>query len=57
MCTIYLCCCRYNALFQFLLRLKRVQMHLEATWQELGRWVKPLELDSLVLVDFIPQLI
>jgi hypothetical protein len=29
---------RYNALFQFLLRLKRVQMHLEQAWQQLGRW-------------------
>lgn len=28
---------RYNALFQLLLRLKRVQLSLEQTWQELGR--------------------
>ncbi len=28
---------RYNALFQLLLRLKRVQLHLETAWQELGR--------------------
>eukprot|EP00775_Hariotina_reticulata_P005315 gene5317-5550_t len=28
---------RYNALFQFLLRLKRVQLALESAWQELGR--------------------
>jgi len=28
---------RYNALFQLLLRLKRVAMTLEGTWQELGR--------------------
>jgi hypothetical protein len=32
-----LLCPRYNALFQFLLRLKRVQMHLEQAWQQLGR--------------------
>ncbi|KAF8058112.1 GCP4 [Scenedesmus sp. PABB004] len=28
---------RYNALFQLLLRLKRVQLALEQAWQELGR--------------------
>jgi 3-deoxy-D-manno-octulosonic-acid transferase len=28
---------RYNALFQLLLRLKRVQLALESAWQELGR--------------------
>jgi gamma-tubulin complex component 4 len=30
---------RYNALFQLLLRLKRVQLALEQAWQELGRCV------------------
>jgi hypothetical protein len=28
---------RYNALFQLLLRLKRVQLHLEQAWQDIGR--------------------
>lgn len=27
--------CRYNVLFQFLMRLKRVQLKLEAAWQSL----------------------
>ncbi|KAI8466120.1 MAG: gamma tubulin interacting protein [Monoraphidium minutum] len=30
---------RYNALFQLLLRLKRVQLHLEQAWQDIGHIV------------------
>lgn len=28
----------YNLVFALLLKVKRVQLHLETAWQELGRW-------------------
>lgn len=30
----------YNRLFRLLLQVKRVQLDLEAAWQELGRWAE-----------------